>query len=590
MRYARFLNKIAIVGFLLLAVSVVLADDSKVRIHVKPAQASIFVDGVPFGDSSRTIKVAPGKHTIAVYNYGYTPQVREVTLEPGKNPGIEFNLAAVPGTVTGPWGRIQIEGASRAAVLLNGKTPEYLVGHGDEFNNGGEVFGCCTQALIVPVGTHQVTVMGHDKELWSGAVTVGANQRVVVHVPSGKQKIKPWPEGAALGSADRFNAGIASAAVAVARPSGSLTTQSAQINCGDSTQLSWSTAETVQRVMTGESETPKQLEQTGELTVHPLATTTYNLQASGPGGTVNQSAVVNVNTAVQSSLQASPAEVRYRKIGDKVVEQSAANLSWSTSNANEVNIEPLGTVSASDKREVKPTPKQDNHGPVDETQTYTLTAKNQCGGSSTQTATVHISGAIEPIPEVSLASVFFPTGLPDKRNPDRGLMTSQQETLAKTAEGFKKYLEYEPDAHLTIIGNADERDSNARNKPLSERRANLVKDYLVSLGIPDGKIDVVAQGDEKQIDATTVKQLHAENPNKAPKKLGSFQDLVWAYNRRVDIVLLPKEVLSKQYFPGNADDAKILADSRWPNHKEILTLATQKERLPVDATPESHRK
>jgi outer membrane protein OmpA-like peptidoglycan-associated protein len=464
------------------------------------------------------------------------------------------------------------------------------VGHGDEFNNSGEFLNCCAQQLIVPAGTHQLTIMGHDKEIWSGPVNVAANQRVVVHVPSGKQKVKSWPEGAALNSADRFTAGTASAAVAVARPSGSFAAQSAQINCGDSTQISWSTADTVQRTMTAESEAPKQLEPSGELTVSPKATTTYNLQASGPGGTINQSAAVNVNTAVQSSLQVSPAEVRYRKIGDKVVEQGASNLTWSTSNANVVSIEPLGTVSANDNREVKPAPKQNNNGPIDEVQTYTLTAKNDCGGSSTQTATVRISGAIEPIPEVSLASVFFPTGLPDKSHPEGGLVKSQQETLANTATEFKKYLEYDHDAHLRVIGNADERDSNVKNKPLSERRANRVKDYLVSLGIPDSKIDIIAQGDEKQLDPNTVKQLHAENPKKAPKSLGNFQDLVWAYNRRVDIVLLPKEVLSKQYFPGDADDAAILADSRWPNHKEIVILASQKERLPVDATSESHHK
>jgi flagellar motor protein MotB len=501
-----------------------------------------------------------------------------------------FELQTVPGTVSGPWGRIQIEGASRAAVLLNGKTPEYLVGHGDEFNNSGEFLNCCAQQLIVPAGTHQLTITSHNKEIWSGQVDVPANQRVVVHVPSGKQKVKPWTEGAYLNSADRFTAGTASAAVAVARPSATFTAQSAQINCGDSTQISWTTADTVQRTMTEEPEATKQLEPSGQLSVSPKATTTYNLKASGPGGTVNQTAAVNVNTAVQSSLQASPAEIRYRKIGDKVLEQGASNLTWSTSNANVVSIEPLGTVSQNDSREIKPAPKQDSTGQVDETLTYALTAKNDCGGSSTQTATVRISGSIEPVPEVSLVSVFFPTGLPDKSHPEGGLVKSQQQTLANTATEFKKYLEYDPDAHLRVIGNTDERDSNVKNKPLSERRANRVKDYLVSLGIPDGKIELVAQGDEKQLDGNTVKQLHAENPKKTPKSLGNFQDLVWAYNRRVDIELLPKDVLSKQYFPGDADDAAVLANSRWPDHKEIVVLASQKERLPADSGSESQHK
>jgi len=152
--------------------------------------------------------------------------------------------------------------------------------------------------------------------------------------------------------------------------------------------------------------------------------------------------------------------------------------------------------------------------------------------------------------------------------------------LAKPAHaGFKKYLEYDPDARLTIAGNADKRDSNARNKPLSERRANLVKEYLVSSGIPENKIETVANGDTQQLDAAKVKVLHDENPNKLAKH-GTVQDLIWAYNRRVDIVLQPKDVMSVQYYPGNAPEADFLADSNWPGQKVLLTMAAEKSRLP----------
>jgi hypothetical protein len=581
MTYKSFRNMLIVAGLLSFGIAA-LAKDSKVRIHVNPAEASIFIDGTPFGDSSRTVRIAPGKHTIGVYNYGYKPEVREVTLEPGTNTGLEFKLDPVAGQTSGPWGRIQIEGASRAAVLLNGKTPEFLVGHGDEFNNGGEFFACCTQELIVPVGTHQLTLVNQDKELWSGPVTVEANQRVIVYIPSGRTKIKPWPEGAMVGSLDRFKAGAVSATVAIAPVSGTIAAQPAQINCGDSTQVSWSTAETVQRSITAESETMKEIAPNGEFAVQPKAATTYNLQAAGPGGTVNQSVTVDVNTAIKSSLEASPAEVRYRRIGDRVVEQGSASLSWNVFNASNVSIEPLGSVSAKDTQTVKPAPKQDQNGTVDEVQTYQLTAKNECGGSDTQTASLHIVGSIEPIPEVPLASVFFPTGYPDQRHPELGLVKSQQQRLAKTAEGFKKYLEYDPDAKLTLFANADERDSRARNKRLSERRGNLAKQYLVSLGIPENKIEVVAQGKEKPLDASAVKSLDAQNPT-ATRKVSNVQVLTWAYNRRVDIGLMPKDVRSSQYFPRDAEDAAVLADSDWPDHKDnIVILAAEKERLPVN--------
>jgi outer membrane protein OmpA-like peptidoglycan-associated protein len=147
--------------------------------------------------------------------------------------------------------------------------------------------------------------------------------------------------------------------------------------------------------------------------------------------------------------------------------------------------------------------------------------------------------------------VFFPTGYPDRSLPDQGLVQIQQEVLKQTADGFKKYPEYDADAKLKVVGNTDGRGSNARNMPLSQR-AESVKQYLQSLGIPEGKIESVAQGKDHPLDTDTVKALHEQNPNKATESLGNFQDLVWAYNRQVDIVLQPKGEESTQYYPGTA--------------------------------------
>jgi outer membrane protein OmpA-like peptidoglycan-associated protein len=580
MRHNRHVKSLVLAGLLVCAAATSFAKDAKVRIRVKPEQAYVFVDGSTFGHGSRNISVAPGKHTIGVYNYGFKPEVQDVSLNEGKNTDLDVTLVAVPGSTTGSWGRLQIEGSGKAAVYLNGKTPEYFIGHVDEMNNGGEWLNCCTQQLVVPAGTHEVIVTDpHARELWSGAVTVPANQRVIVYVPSGKQKVKSWPEGAAMNSLPRFTAGTASASIAIAPVSGSISATPAQINCGDSSRVAWQTSETVQSVITADAETLKQAEPSGDLSVQPKKTTTYEMVASGPGGVVKSSTNVAVNPDVQSSIEASPAEVRYRRIGDKVIEQGSANVNWKATNANSIKVDPFGTVAADGTKTIKATPTQQGNGPISEVQTYTLVAANECGGSSTQTASVRLTGSIEPIPEVSLASVFFPTGYPDASHPKVGLVKSQQDALDRMAAGFKKYLEYDPDARLTIAGNADERDSNARNKPLSERRANLVKEYLVSLGISENKIETVANGDTQQLDAAKVKILHDESPNKLAKH-GTVQDLIWAYNRRVDIVLQPKDVVSVQYYPGNAPEADFLANSNWPGQKELLTMAAEKSSLP----------
>ena len=569
-------------GLVVLTATGSFAKDAKVRINVKPSQAYVFVDGSTFGHGSRTIEVAPGKHTIGVYNYGFAPQVRELSLDAGRNATLEFNLVAVPGSVTGPWGRLQIEGPSSASVYLNGKTPDYFVGHVDEFNNSGEWLNCCTQQLIVPAGTHQVTIIDvKAKPVWSGSVDVPANKRVVLYAHSGEQKVKPWPEAVSINSLSRFKAGIASATIAIPPVTGSINADAAQINCGDSSRVAWQTAEAVQRDITADSETLNNLEPSGNVTVQPKKTTTYMLRASGPGGAVTSSANVSVNTTVQSSIQASPAEVQYRRIGDKVLRQASSNLTWNATNAQSLSIDPMGTVGSTGSQTVQVTPKQNSNGPINEVQTYTLTAKNECGGLDTQTANVRIIGSIEPIPEIPLASVFFPTGYPDHRHPKVGLVTSQKRALDRTAAGFKKYLEYDPDARLSIAGNTDERDSNAKNKPLSARRANVVKDYLVSQGIPSDKIVAVANGKTKQLTATTVQQLHDSNPNKVKLSRLTLQELGWAYNRRADITLLPKNVLSQQYFPGDAPEAAFLADSNWPGQKEILVQAAEKTPLPT---------
>ena len=587
MLHKRYANFLVIAVVLLFAAAGSFAKDAKVRIQVSPKQAYVFVDGSTFGHGSHNITVAPGSHTIGVYNYGFKPEVREVSLQEGNNSQLEFTLAAVPGSVDGPWGRLQIEGAPKAAVYLNGKSPEYFVGHADEFNNGGEWFNCCTQQLVVPAGTHELTVVDvHAKEVWSGSVNVPANQRVILNVKNGKQKVKPWPEGTAMSSLPRFKAGTASASAVIAPVSGKISAASAQINCGDSTVVSWQTSETVQRTITADADTTKLTDATGELPVQPKKATTYELQASGPGGKVTSSTNVAVNADVQVSLDASSPEVRYRQIGDKVLEQGTSNLSWKATNANQVAIDPFGPVAADGTRTIKATPKQQSNGPINEEQTYTIVAKNDCGGSNTQTASFRVTGSIEPIPEIPLVSVFFPTGYPDAGHPTVGLVPSQQQALDRIAAGFKKYLEYDPDARLTIAGNADERDSNARNQPLSERRADLVKEYLVSVGISENKIETVANGNTKQLDATQVKTLHEANPNKLDVK-GSFRQIVWAYNRRVDIVLQPKEVLSAQYFPGNVPEAQFLANSRWPGNKQILTMAAEKTRLPNDSGPQN---
>jgi len=380
------------------------AQNGKLVIRASPEQAYVFVDDRAISEASKIyyLKLSPGEHKIEVVNFGYAPSTQTVTIAARKTTNLKVTLAPVSGTVSGPFGAMTIEGANHNAILLNGKTPDYFVGHGDEFNNE---WGW-KQELVVPPGTYQVSVLSGDKEVWSGPVDVPSNQRVVIDIPKGVRKTVAWPAGEELSAIPRFNVGTASATVAVAKPVAQLSATTAQINCGDASQLNWTSADAPRVEITPVGTVAT----SGQQSVQPTQTTTYNLAATGPGGTVTSSATVNVNNAIQANLGLSPTEVHYKRVGDKIVVDDSTALNWTAANASTVSIEPLGTVSPTGSRDLQVAPKKTDPGMVDETVTYTLNASNGCGGTETKTATLHIVGSIEqPEIKLSMRSVYFPT-------------------------------------------------------------------------------------------------------------------------------------------------------------------------------------
>jgi len=481
------------------------SNDGKLKIKVSPDEAYIFVDGQAIGPGNRSVQLPTGPHKLLVANYGHRFSEREVTINPIQKTPLHVVLERQGDLVSGPKGRIQIEEANSdqngAAVLLNGKTPAYFVGHVDEFNH--DIIW--HQELIVPPGKHLITVTRRGQEMWSGTVTVPENQRVIVYLKDGRIRTTDWPRGKKLGSLRRFKAGTASATVAVAPVSSSISANPAKVDCGQASELKWTSAETLDADISGMSPVPLN----GQSSVVPKQTTTYELTATGPGGVTKSGATVEVNPVVLSSLTASSTEVRYRRIGDKVKE-------------------------------------------------------------ITKVAAVHIIGSIEPIPVVLLHSVFYPTDYPTKHKPSLGLVRSQQQALVPPANGFTKYLEYDPEAKLSLAGYADERNTKEYNQALSERRVQRVKDYLVSQGIPENKIETAAYGEEKPLDKATVVDLQAKNPNQPPEARAHKFRATWlAYNRRVDVVLLPTNRESLRFYPNTAPDSEILWQRARPDEAVI---------------------
>lgn len=108
---------------------------------------------------------------------------------------------------------------------------------------------------------------------------------------------------------------------------------------------------------------------------------------------------------------------------------------------------------------------------------------------------------------VILQRVHFPL--------DRAELTS--EATRTLGEDAKKLLA-NPSLRIRVEGHADERGSTVYNLALSEKRAAVVRRYLVDLGVANDRIETVAYGEERPL-------VDAEGEE------------AWSKNRRGDLVV-----------------------------------------------------
>ncbi len=82
-----------------------------------------------------------------------------------------------------------------------------------------------------------------------------------------------------------------------------------------------------------------------------------------------------------------------------------------------------------------------------------------------------------------------------------------------------EYLLQYPNATATVEGHADERGTRDYNLALGESRANAARNYLVSLGVAEGRLRTVSYGEERPAD-------------------NGSSDAAWARNRRAVTVMI----------------------------------------------------
>lgn len=87
-------------------------------------------------------------------------------------------------------------------------------------------------------------------------------------------------------------------------------------------------------------------------------------------------------------------------------------------------------------------------------------------------------------------------------------------------DAAKTYLDANPAQRLLIEGRCDWRGTGDYNLGLGDRRAAAAKQYLVTLGVPDARIEVLSKGDLEAVE--------------------NASDDVMAKDRRADLVVLKK--------------------------------------------------
>jgi peptidoglycan-associated lipoprotein len=88
--------------------------------------------------------------------------------------------------------------------------------------------------------------------------------------------------------------------------------------------------------------------------------------------------------------------------------------------------------------------------------------------------------------QAPLAAVYFELDAIDLTEEARGILQKNTDWLKRRTS-----------TRILVEGHADNRGTNEYNLALGERRADAVRDYLVSLGIPAERIAVVSKGEEE---------------------------------------------------------------------------------------------
>jgi peptidoglycan-associated lipoprotein len=176
------------------------------------------------------------------------------------------------------------------------------------------------------------------------------------------------------------------------------------------------------------------------------------------------------------TLNASPSDI---------AKGGSTTLSWSSTNASRLTLTPdVGSVDERGSRQISP----------GASTTYTITAMGNGGNAE---ASTRVTVNVPPPPAASAEDLnqMFQEAVKDAFfDYDKSdIRADARESLQKNAV----FLNAHREIRFTIEGHCDERGSEEYNIGLGDRRANAAKKYMVSLGIPDDRIQTTSYGKER---------------------------------------------------------------------------------------------
>jgi len=294
---------------------------------------------------------------------------------------------------------------------------------------------------------------------------------------------------------------------ACAPPVAKIKVSRTEVKPGDPVTVSWETKNAKKIEVNGEA-----AEKIGAKTVTPKQTTTYEVVARRGSKEARDKAAVTVTVVKPPmptiSLRAEPSAIDLGR---------NTTLRWEAANASTVTISGLGEVAASGQREVSPRVST----------TYTATAIGEGGNATASTRVTVTEPPPPPAPEKPKANpeppiadqfraqvrpVFFDYNKSD-------ILPEGKEALTRIATWLN--LERNRTIVFRVEGYCDPRGTAEYNLGLGDRRSRSVKDFLISLGVDDSRIEVVSYGNEKAAGTE-------EGAASAPPS--------WAHDRRAELV------------------------------------------------------